>query len=183
MNGCIERLSDTARGPPTPWNSLSPRSLSSERLKYGSTSSYDQPVQPSSAHSSKSARLPAQVDHRVDRARAADHAAAGEVEPASAEPGLLLAVQVPVEARLEGDGEHRRDVELRCGVRAACLEHAHRDVRVLAQTSGEHAPRRAGSDDHVISHRALLRSGLRPASLIAGRFRYQECWRGTGRAR
>ena len=58
MNGVIERLSDTARGPPTPWNSLSPRSLSSERLKYGSTSSYDQPSAPFAAHSSKSARLP-----------------------------------------------------------------------------------------------------------------------------
>ena len=39
ISGLIERLSETARGPPTPWNSFSPRSLSSERLKYGSTSS------------------------------------------------------------------------------------------------------------------------------------------------
>ena len=37
--GSCERLSDTVSGPPTPWNSSSPRSLSSERLKYGSTSS------------------------------------------------------------------------------------------------------------------------------------------------
>ena len=33
ISGQSERLSDTASGPPTPWNSLSPRSLSSERLK------------------------------------------------------------------------------------------------------------------------------------------------------
>ena len=39
MNGDMERLSDTERGPPTPWNSSGPRSLSSDRLKYGSTSS------------------------------------------------------------------------------------------------------------------------------------------------
>ena len=50
ISGCIERLSEIDSGPPTPWYSLSPRSLSSERLKYGSTSSNDQPSQPSAAH-------------------------------------------------------------------------------------------------------------------------------------
>ena len=54
----------------------------------------------------------AEVDHRVDRARAADHAAAREVEAPVAEAGLLLAVEVPVEARLHREGEQRRDVEL-----------------------------------------------------------------------
>ena len=39
ISGLMARLSDTLSGPPTPWNSSSPRSLSSERLKYGSTSS------------------------------------------------------------------------------------------------------------------------------------------------
>ena len=39
-----------------------------------------------------------QVDHRVDRARAADHAPAREVQPAPAETRLGLAVEVPVEA-------------------------------------------------------------------------------------
>ena len=58
ISGHMERLSETVSGPPTPWNSLAPRSLSSERLKYGSTSSYDHPVQPDAAHSSKSARWP-----------------------------------------------------------------------------------------------------------------------------
>ena len=57
-SGCIERLSETASGPPTPWKASSPRSLSSARLKYGSTSSYDQPVAPSAAQSSKSSRWP-----------------------------------------------------------------------------------------------------------------------------
>ena len=56
VNLLIERLSDTESGPPTPWKALSPRSLSSERLKYGRTSSYDQPVHPSAAQPSKSAR-------------------------------------------------------------------------------------------------------------------------------
>ena len=39
ISGLMERLSDTLIGPPAPWNASSPRSLSSERLKYGSTSS------------------------------------------------------------------------------------------------------------------------------------------------
>ena len=34
------------------WKASSPRSLSSERLKYGSTSSYPQPSKPIAAHSS-----------------------------------------------------------------------------------------------------------------------------------
>ncbi len=33
IKGHSERLSETASGPPTPWNSFAPRSLSSERLK------------------------------------------------------------------------------------------------------------------------------------------------------
>ena len=64
-------------------------------------------------------RLPRQVDHRVDRAAAADHPAAREVEPAAVEAGLLLAEQVPVEARLEHDREHRGHADLRRDVRAA----------------------------------------------------------------
>ena len=46
----------------------------------------------------------AQVDHRVDRARASDHATARQVEPSTAEARLGLAEQVPVQARLEDDG-------------------------------------------------------------------------------
>ena len=41
-----DRLSDTGSGPPAPWNSSAPRSLSSARLKYGSRSSYVQPGTP-----------------------------------------------------------------------------------------------------------------------------------------
>jgi hypothetical protein len=37
--GLFERLSLTVSGPPLPWYSFSPRSLSSLRLKYGRTSS------------------------------------------------------------------------------------------------------------------------------------------------
>ena len=94
----------------------------------------------------------AQVDHRVDRAGAADHAPARKVEAASAEPGLGLAEEIPVEARLEDDREHRRHVDLRGGVRAAGLQELHGHVGVLGETGGEHAARRPGADDHVIRH-------------------------------
>ena len=45
-------------GPPAPRRSVSPSSQSSSFLKAGSTSSYAQPLQPSSAQSSKFFRLP-----------------------------------------------------------------------------------------------------------------------------
>ena len=106
--------------------------------------------------------VPAQVDHRVDRARAADHAPARQVEPPVAEAGLLLAEQVPVEARLEHGRERRRDVELRRRVRAARLQQEHADVRILAQARSEHAAGRAGPDDHVVSHHSSTTSGRVP---------------------
>src|SRR5580704_4700574 len=46
--------SDTQSGPSVPWNRLAPRVWCSERLKYGSTSSNDQPVLPSWRQWSKS---------------------------------------------------------------------------------------------------------------------------------
>ena len=64
----------------------------------------------------------AEVDHRVDRARAPDHPAAREVQAPPAEARLLLAEEVPVEVRLEDEREHRRDVQLRCGVRPSRLQ-------------------------------------------------------------
>jgi hypothetical protein len=97
----------------------------------------------------------AEVDHRVDRAGAADHTAAGQVEPAAAEAGLGLAEEVPVEARLEGDREHRGNVDRIRRVGTAGLEQVHRHIRVLAQAGCEHAAGRPGSDDHVVSgHRS-----------------------------
>jgi hypothetical protein len=44
--GLGEWLRVTGSGPPAPWYSEGPSSKSSERLKYGRTSSYDQPVAP-----------------------------------------------------------------------------------------------------------------------------------------
>ena len=165
MNGDMERLSDTERGPPTPWNSSGPRSLSSDRLKYGQ----HLVVRPARAAllgpAVEVGAVTAEVDHRVDRARASDDPAAREVQTPPTEARLFLAEEVPVEVGLEHEREHRRDVQLRCGVRPSRLQQEDRDVRVLAQAAGEHAARGPGSDDHVVSHgRALLRSRLRPGA-------------------
>ena len=50
--GLGERRSATFSGPPVPCSSLAPRSLFSERRKYGSTSRQAQPVAPAAAQSS-----------------------------------------------------------------------------------------------------------------------------------
>ena len=165
MNGDMERLSDTERGPPTPWNSsgatlvvLGPLEVREHLVVRPARAALLGPAVEVGA-------VTAEVDHRVDRARAADHAAAREVQAPAAEAGLLLAEEIPVEVGLEDEREHRRDVQLRCGVRPSRLQQEHRDVRVLAQAAGEHAARSPGSDDHVVSHgRALLRSRLRPGA-------------------
>ena len=105
----------------------------------------------------------AEVDHRVDRAAAADHASARQVQPPTAEAGLLLAEQVPVVARLEQGRERERDADLGRHVRRARLEQQHARVRVLAQPPREHAARGAASDDHVVSHdRASIPFGGTP---------------------
>jgi hypothetical protein len=62
MNFCDAPVRSFCRvtliGPPAPRSSLSPPSQSSSRLKLGSTSLNDQPLQPAAAQSSKFLRLP-----------------------------------------------------------------------------------------------------------------------------
>ena len=106
----------------------------------------------------------ADVDHRVDRARPADHAAARQVEPAVAEAWLLLAEQIPVETRLEHRGERGRRADLVRTVRAARLEQRDAHVGVLAQPSREHAAGRAGAHDHVVVHRTVRHHESPPSS-------------------
>ena len=94
----------------------------------------------------------AQVDHRVDRAAAADHLSARQVEPPPAEAGLLLAQQIPVVGRLEQRRKGERDTDLVRHVGRPGLQHQHARVRVLAQPACEHAAGRPPSDDHVVRH-------------------------------
>ena len=182
ISGHIERLSDTVSGPPTPWNSLSPRSLSSDALEVGEHLVVRPPGAARRRPLVEVGAMAAEVDHGVDRARASDHAPARQVQAAAAEARLALAEQVPVETGLEDQREHGRNVQLGRRVLSARLEQQHLDLRILTESRGEHAPRRPGADDHVISrHRALLRSGSW-AELSATPFRYQDCcpYRGAG---
>jgi len=92
----------------------------------------------------------AQVDHRVDRAAAAEQLAARQVQAAAAEPRLGLAEQVPVGGALEQQRERHRHGDLGEVLRSARLDQRDADVRVLRQARGEHAARRSGADDHVV---------------------------------
>ena len=107
----------------------------------------------------------ADVDHRVDRAAAADHAAARQVEAPVVEPRLLLAEQVPVQAGLERRRERGRDVELVGRVGPSGLEHGDAHVRVLAQACREHAAGRPGADDDVV-----VRVGHQPLACVMTTF-------------
>ena len=102
------------------------------------------------------AAVAADVDHRVQRGGAAEHAAAREVDAAAVERGLGLGCEVPVEGRLVELGEGDRDVQAVLGVRRAGLDEADGAVRVLGQAVGQHAAGRAGADDHVVVHGPIL---------------------------
>ena len=97
------------------------------------------------------------VDHRVERARAAEHAPTWHVGAAAGKPWLCLRDEVPVDAALQERTERERHVDLRVGVGGPGFDHRDPNVRILAQAGGEHAARRAGSDDHVVErHRRIL---------------------------
>jgi hypothetical protein len=85
------------------------------------------------------APVAADVDHRVERRGAAEHAAARDVDAAAVERGLGLGGEVPVEGRLVELGERHRDVEPVLAVRRSGLDQADRDVRVLREAVGQHA--------------------------------------------
>ena len=99
----------------------------------------------------------ADVDHRVERARAAEHAAARQVVAPVVEPRLGLTEQRPVPVARQVRAEGERHVDLGGVVGRARLDHRHLDVRILAQAIGHHAAGRAGADDHVVVHARTVR--------------------------
>ena len=111
----------------------------------------------------------ADVDHRVDRGGATESAPAREHALAATEPRLGIRDERPVVlagARGETAGGN---VQLVRGVRRAGLEQADRDIGVLREARGEDAPRRAGTDDHVIelAHRCRPPESLRGSTFSA----------------
>ena len=94
----------------------------------------------------------ADVDHRVDRRRAAEDLAARPVHRAAAGPVLLGRLVIPVEGGLEEQVDGRRDVDLVRGVRRPGLEQQDPGVGFSRQPRGQHAAGAAGADDDVVVH-------------------------------
>ena len=94
----------------------------------------------------------ADVDHRVDRRRAAEDLAPRPVHRAAAGPVLLGRLVVPVEGRLEQQVDGGRDVDLVRGVRRPGFEQQYPGVRILGQPRGKHAAGAAGADNDVVVH-------------------------------
>ena len=97
------------------------------------------------------------VDHAVDRARAAEHLAARPHGVAPVERGVGLAHVHPVEAGIEdrldlagGNAQHRR------GVEAAAFEQQDLVLRVGGKPVCKHAPGRACADDDVVPRHPSL---------------------------
>ncbi len=97
------------------------------------------------------ARLAADIEAAVDRARPAEHLAAREEDRAAVDAGTRLRAVAPVEARVaEGFQKPGRRADIGMGIRAAGFEDEDGNARIGGQPIGEHAPGRAGADDDVI---------------------------------
>ena len=84
-------------------------------------------------------RVAADVDHRVDRRRAAEHLPAREVDAAVVHERLVDRRVVPVLRGPVESRERRGQVDQIVRVRSAGLEQQHVHVRVLGQAVGKHA--------------------------------------------
>ena len=91
------------------------------------------------------------VDHGVQRRRAAQHPAARPVHGPAVHVLLRLCVVEPVVAVVgEVVGQRRRHMDLPGPVLRPRLQQQHPDIRVGRQPVGQHASGRAGTDNHVI---------------------------------
>ena len=101
--------------------------------------------------------LAADIDHAVDRGRAAQHLAARPEHAAVGGAGVGLGLVAPVDRRVrKGFAKAERDMDPAVLVLAAGLEQDHPRRRVLAQPRGDGASGRAGADhdeiglDHIL---------------------------------
>ncbi len=98
-------------------------------------------------------RVAALEDHPVDRARAAEHLAAGVIDPAALHLRLRLGLVLPVvEPAADRERQCRRHVDERVDaeVGTACLEHQHARRRVGRDPVGDRAACRPATDDDVV---------------------------------
>ena len=97
------------------------------------------------------AAVTARIGHGVDRGRAADHLAAGAFDPAAVELRLGLGEIHPVVQAVGEDlAPAERNVDPRVAVPSARFQHQHAGVAVLGQPVGQHATRRARTNDDVV---------------------------------
>ena len=97
--------------------------------------------------------VPADVDHRVERARAPEDAPARQVVAAVVQARLGLAEQRPVPVAGEVRPERERHVDLGRVVGRPRLDDRDPHVRILAQPMRDDTARRARAHDHVVVHR------------------------------
>ena len=96
-------------------------------------------------------RLPARVDHPVDRARAAQRASLRQVDAPAVHVRLGVGGELPREPRVShrlpvSDG----DVDPGIAVLRPGFQEQHRGLAVGGKAVREHAPGRAGADDDVV---------------------------------
>jgi hypothetical protein len=95
----------------------------------------------------------ADIDHRVDRRRAAQQLAARPVDGASVKPRLGLGAEPPVHARVvEQPAIADRHPHVETPVGSAGLQKQHVVAAIRAQPLGQHATGRARADDDIVDH-------------------------------
>ena len=109
-------------------------------------------------------RLAADIDHAVDRAGAAQHAAARHGDAASARAFVGLRRVAPVDGGIVdhlGDADrYLRPEEVRA--LGAGLEQQHAMLATLAQPARDHRARGPGTDDDVVIGRVAFHAGVLP---------------------
>ena len=115
------------------------------------------------------ARLAAQIEHRVDRGAAAEHAPARIADRAAVQPRLGLGLVAPVGALVAdaveiADG----DVDPHPVVFAAGFQQQNRVARIGREAVGEDAAGGAGADDDVVEPPGGLRPPFPPQFLTPG---------------
>src|SRR3981081_4265903 len=95
------RVSETGCGPPTPWYSISASFVDLRALEIGQDVLVAPAVRAARRPCVIVVRVAPDVDHRVHRARPAQHPAPGQVGPTAAKLRFRLAVVIPIPAGLE----------------------------------------------------------------------------------
>ena len=106
--------------------------------------------------------LTADVDHRVDRARPAQHLATWLVATAAVQAGLRHGLEAPIGILgcLGHQSQARRAMDQHAAVDSTRLEQRHAHLRVFAQPRCQHTTGRAAADHQIVVHALCLQMGL-----------------------